>query len=58
MEKMTYFNLLHQEYGHEGHKSDTDDYSDDSFSKCELRLKKILVPIMVLLLVGLQDVFV
>ena len=55
---MTYLDLLRQKDGHEGDEGDANDHSDDSLSECELRLKKILVPIMVLLLVGLQDVLV
>ena len=55
---MAYFNLLHQEHGHEGDEGNANDHSDDSLSKRELRLKKILVPIVVLLLVGFQNVLV
>ena len=58
MKRMAYFNLLHQEHGHEGDEGNANDHSDDSLSKRELRLKKILVPIMVLLLVGLQNILV
>ena len=55
---MTYFNLLHQEYGHEGHKSDTNDHSNDGLRKGKFRFKQVLVPIMVLLFVGFQNVLV
>jgi hypothetical protein len=58
MESETYLDLLDQEHGHEGDEGDANNHSDDSLCKCELRLKKIFVPINIILLVGFQDVLV
>ena len=58
MNRMAYFNLLHQEHGHEGDEGNANDHSDDSLGEREFRFEQILVPIMVLLLIGFQDVLV
>src|SRR4051812_3460462 len=58
MRRMTYFDLLHQEHGHEGDKGDTDDDSEDRLREGEFVFEQVLVPIMVLLLVGFQNVLV
>ena len=58
MESETYLDLLDQEHGHEGHEGDANDHSNDSLGERELRLKKIFVPIDIILLVGFQDILV
>jgi len=58
LRRVTYINLLRKEHGHEGYERDTNNDPDESLSKRKLRLEQILVPIMVLLLIGLQDIFV
>ena len=58
LRRVTYINLLRKEHGHEGYERDTNNDSDESLGKRKLRLEQVLVPIMVLLLIGLQDIFV
>nr|POE87779.1 hypothetical protein CFP56_11008 [Quercus suber] len=50
--------LLHQNVRHERNEHERDHHCRDRFSKCKFVLGKVLVPIVVALLIRLQDVFV